>query len=233
MCCHFLPKVTVDDKKGRCTAYASALPATVPGHRAGQPPAHAGHTLPPEVLTPDEVHRLPRVPSSRAPTGIRNRALVAVRYRAGLRISEALALERRDINANTGSVTVRHGKGDRHRQVGMDLEAFALLERWLDERRQRGLRRVTVVFCTLKGSSGPAELRPPAPPPPRGQGGHCPDRVNKPVNAVYWRAPSLRRPHARQMLAYGIRILDQAVYARVGVTSRQVRSWIYHLQRGP
>jgi site-specific recombinase XerD len=126
-------------------------PATVPGHRAGKPPAHAGHTLPPEVLTPDEVHRLLRAPSSRAPTGIRNRALLAVLYRAGLRISEALALERRDINAKTGTLTVRHGKGDRHRQVGMDPEGFALLERWLDERRRRGLGRTSIVFCTLDG----------------------------------------------------------------------------------
>jgi len=101
------------------------------------------------VLSPDEVRCLLRVPSNRAPTGIRNLALLAVLYRAGLRISEALALERRDIDAGSCTLTVRHGKGDHHRTVGMDPEVFALLERWLDERR-RGLGRTTIVFCTLE-----------------------------------------------------------------------------------
>ncbi len=45
-----------------------------------------------EILTDDEVTSLIRACSRRAPTGIRNAALVAVMYRAGLRVSEALAL---------------------------------------------------------------------------------------------------------------------------------------------
>ena len=61
-------------------------PVTLPGHRAGQSPATAGLKLPLEVLTPEEARALLRVPSPRAPTGIRNRALLAVLYRGGLRI---------------------------------------------------------------------------------------------------------------------------------------------------
>lgn len=51
---------------------------TQPGYRAGQPPASAGQTLPPEGLTPDEARASLRSPSPKAPTGMRNRALLVV-----------------------------------------------------------------------------------------------------------------------------------------------------------
>jgi site-specific recombinase XerD len=43
--------------------------------------------------------------------GLRMRALIAVLWRAGLRISEALALGESDVDPRRGSVLVRHGKG--------------------------------------------------------------------------------------------------------------------------
>lgn len=114
-------------------------------------PANAGKRYPAEVLTPDEVRRLMRAPSSRAPTGVRNRALIVVLYRAGLRVAEALALMPKDIDRDAGSVRVLHGKGDKARTVGMDPEAFALLERWLDVRAARGINGRAPIFCTLGG----------------------------------------------------------------------------------
>jgi len=83
-------------------------------------------------------------------TGVRNRALIVVLYRGGLRVSEALVLQPRDVDEGDGSVNVRHGKGDKQRVVGMDPQAFALLERWLELRRKRGLARAPI-FCTLDG----------------------------------------------------------------------------------
>jgi len=65
---------------------------------------------PPEVLTESEAIALIRACSARAPTGVRNRALIAVLWRSGLRISEALALELRDVAsppAACGCVTAR------------------------------------------------------------------------------------------------------------------------------
>ncbi len=52
----------------------------------------------PEVLTDEEVHRLLAACSAR-PTGVRNRALLVVLYRAGLRINEALSLYPKDVDA--------------------------------------------------------------------------------------------------------------------------------------
>jgi site-specific recombinase XerD len=46
--------------------------------------------------------------------------LIIVLWRAGLRISEALALTESDLEVNRGSLLVRRGKGGRRREVGMD-----------------------------------------------------------------------------------------------------------------
>jgi integrase len=106
---------------------------------------------PPEVLTEPEAIALLRACSSRAPTGVRNRALIAVLWRSGLRISEALALELRDLDLEAGTLRVRHGKGDKSRTVGVDEQTAALLARWLDRRRSLGPGARAPVFCTLQG----------------------------------------------------------------------------------
>ena len=52
--------------------------------------------------------------------GARIRALVVILWRAGLRISEALTLAETDLEPQRGAVLVRHGKGGKRREVGMD-----------------------------------------------------------------------------------------------------------------
>src|ERR1035438_6355127 len=79
--------------------------------------------------------------SAKASTGLRNRALLTVLYRAGLRIAEALALRLKDVNVEAGTLTVLHGKGDRRRVVGLDAGAAAVLGQWLERRTAAGLDR--------------------------------------------------------------------------------------------
>ena len=55
-----------------------------------------------------------------APTGLRNRALIALLYRTGLRINEALSLYPKDLDLEGGSVRVLNGKGGKSRTVGLD-----------------------------------------------------------------------------------------------------------------
>ncbi|MGB0098202.1 MAG: tyrosine-type recombinase/integrase [Solirubrobacteraceae bacterium] len=45
-------------------------------------------------------------------------------WRAGLRISEALALQESDLDRGRGAVLVRRGKGGKRREVGMDRWAW-------------------------------------------------------------------------------------------------------------
>jgi len=52
--------------------------------------------------------------------GVRLRGLIVVLWRAGLRVSEALALAESDLDPSRGAVLVRHGKGGKRREVGMD-----------------------------------------------------------------------------------------------------------------
>lgn len=119
--------------------------------RKGEPPPNKGRKFPAEILTPAEVSAILAECSRTAPTGIRDRALITVLYRAGLRIGEALALKPADIDPREGTVRVLHGKGDKSRTVGIGDGALAVLQLWLDTRRQRGLR-CRYLFCTLGGT---------------------------------------------------------------------------------
>ena len=57
-----------------------------------------GPKLDADLLTAAEIELLMRQCSRRAPTGVRNRALVATLWRCGLRIGEALALAPKDLD---------------------------------------------------------------------------------------------------------------------------------------
>ena len=114
-------------------------------------PWNKGRKLPAEVLTRAEVDALMRACSKRAPTGIRNRALIALLYRGQLRISEALALKSKDLDREAGTVRVLHGKGDKSRTIGLDDGAWAILELWLQCRQRLELSGRHPLFCSLKG----------------------------------------------------------------------------------
>lgn len=109
-----------------------------------------GVKYPAEPLTSAEVQALLSQCSPRCPTGRRNRALIVVLWRAGLRISEALDLEPRDLQ--DGLVRVRRGKRGKSRTVTLDPQAWAVVDRWMQDRPT-----ATKVFCTLRG--GPLQSR--------------------------------------------------------------------------
>jgi site-specific recombinase XerD len=80
--------------------------------------------------------------------GLRLRALLAVLWRGGLRISEALALTESDIDERRGSLMIRHGKGDKRREAGMDDWGFEQLTAWLAHRISLP---VGPLFCVIDG----------------------------------------------------------------------------------
>ena len=75
---------------------------TMPGYHKGRIPANKDKKYPAEILTPDEVSALFGQLSTGSSIGLRNRALVTVLYRAGLRHSEALALFEKDVDLKAG-----------------------------------------------------------------------------------------------------------------------------------
>ena len=98
-------------------------PATLPGYLTGRAPRNKGMEYPPDPPRPEEILIVMRQ-AGHDRHGLRLRALIAVLWRAGLRISEALALSETDIDPSRGSVLVRHGKGDKRREAGMDQFGF-------------------------------------------------------------------------------------------------------------
>lgn len=111
-----------------------------------------GRKFPAEPLRPEEVKSLIAACSSRAPTGVRNKALLTTLYRGGLRIGECLALMPKDLNLKQGSIRILHGKGDRARTIGLDPGAWGILQVWLERRLSLGIGTRCPVFCTLKGT---------------------------------------------------------------------------------
>lgn len=106
--------------------------------------------FPAEVLTPDEVAALIAQCSRRAPTGIRNRALITLLTRSGLRVSEVLALRASDLDLDTHSIRLLATKSQHAQTRGYHPSADDALQRWLDERKKLGLRNGKL-FCTLDG----------------------------------------------------------------------------------
>ena len=89
-------------------------PATMPGHHCGRPPRNKGRQYPADPPTVEEIVAVMRC-AGQAAYGLRARALIVVLWRAGLRISEALALAESDLDRATGGILVRRGKGGKRR----------------------------------------------------------------------------------------------------------------------
>jgi site-specific recombinase XerD len=108
-------------------------PATLPGFHTGRAPRNKGMRYPADPPTIEEIVAVMRA-AGETVHGRRLRALIVVLWRAGLRISEALALAESDLDPRRGAVLVRRGKGGRRREVGMDDWAWEQLQPWLTAR---------------------------------------------------------------------------------------------------
>jgi site-specific recombinase XerD len=128
-------------------------PATLPGYFAGRPPRNKGLTYPPDPPRVEEIIAVMRTLGT-SPHGLRVRALIVILWRAGLRISEALALAETDLDSVRGALIVRRGKGGRRREVGMDPWSWEHLDAWLE---QRTCLPIGPLLCLI---NGPTKGRP-------------------------------------------------------------------------
>jgi integrase/recombinase XerD len=104
------------------------------GARAENPAAdlelpRRARTLP-RTLSPGEAERLIEAASGTAPRALRDRALVELLYGAGLRVSEAVGLDRSAVDLD-GRLVRCLGKGSKERVVPIGREAVAALRRYL------------------------------------------------------------------------------------------------------
>ncbi|MBE3120500.1 MAG: phage integrase family protein [Candidatus Atribacteria bacterium] len=164
-----------------------------------------GTRYPAEPLTREEMLRLFGVLSPTTTAGLRNRALLAVLYRCGLRVGEALALRPVDVDLEAGTVRVLHGKGDKARTVGMDFATCSMIADWLKRRALLGLNGSAPIFCT------------------RTRRGMHRDCVNAMLRSAARRAGIERRIHA-----HGMRHTHACELAREGVPMNVIQQQLGH-----
>ena len=84
----------------------------------------------PQPLEPEEMRAVLAVPNRRAPTGLRNRTMVALMAESGLRVSEVVHLKMRDVNRARDRLRIIEGKGG-DRNVPLSEAGTARLAAWL------------------------------------------------------------------------------------------------------
>jgi site-specific recombinase XerD len=122
------------------TLEASALAPVIPLRKPHN--TNRGRKFPPEPIRPEEFALMLenckplRKGRESELSAMRLRCLLVILYRAGIRISEALALYEFDLRRNERAMVIRHGKGDKRRIVVLDEWAWAEVEFWLNVRKE-------------------------------------------------------------------------------------------------
>ena len=88
----------------------------------------------PAYLSLKEVEKLLEMPSLDSPVGLRDKAMLESLYATGLRISELVGLNRRDLNMRYGWLKAQ-GKGSRERMVPLGKEAIRWIRKYLKQRK--------------------------------------------------------------------------------------------------
>ncbi len=148
------PVQTIITRLGR--GWSEERAVTTP---AGNAPSNRGKTVAAEILAGGEITQLLDA-GRKNKTAVRDKAMIAVSYRAGLRCCEVLALKPKDVDRQARTITILHGKGDKRRVVGIDVQAWSIVEAWLTERDQFATKPDSPLFCTKDGKPiNPRQVR--------------------------------------------------------------------------
>ncbi|MHB1286845.1 MAG: site-specific tyrosine recombinase/integron integrase [Leptospirales bacterium] len=103
----------------------------------------------PKVLSEEEIRRLLDAPDPETNEGIRDRAIIAIFYASGLRVSEVagLTLDRVDLREETVKVM---GKGLKERVAFLDREALERLTTYLQSVRTKVTTKEKTIFLTRR-----------------------------------------------------------------------------------
>lgn len=88
----------------------------------------------PTCLSLEEVEALLEAPNMESSSGIRDKAMLELMYATGLRVSELLNLEKKNVNLQKGIVTT-FGKGAKQRKVPMGEFAMEYVVKYINEVR--------------------------------------------------------------------------------------------------
>ena len=90
----------------------------------------------PTILTQDHLSSLIQAADEETPQGLRNRAILELMYAAGVRLSEVVGLDLRNLDLGERALLVR-GKGNKERMVLIGAPAERALRRYLREARPK------------------------------------------------------------------------------------------------
>lgn len=107
----------------------------------------------PKVLSREDVAALMATPNLHVPTGLRDRCMLELMHRCGLRVGETCGLDLRDIQVQEQRIHIRPevGKGGIEGYVPFDDATAELLERWKRVRRPFAAGKPQL-FTTLTGN---------------------------------------------------------------------------------
>ena len=130
-------------------------------HAAELPIRHAhnkGKKFPPDPLTPHEAQAIiDACPQNK--TGIRNRALLTLMYRSGLRVGEALSLRPSSLDFAAHSIRLLDTKNGQAQTRGFHPSADEALKRWIALRRGLGLTAGPLFWHIEAHPGGPLSTR--------------------------------------------------------------------------
>ncbi len=104
----------------------------------------------PRFLNQAEIEELFLVPDTSTETGLRDRAILELMYSSGLRVSEAVSIQVKDIDLDAGILTTI-GKGSKTRRVPVGSSAVEWLKSYLTLRNNKGDIEVSNLFVTSAG----------------------------------------------------------------------------------
>lgn len=125
-------------------------PITKKGYRKGVPSKNRGRRFYADVYTREEVFAMVEA-NNCGRTGLRDRALIVLLWRTGLRVSEACGLALHDVDLERKTIRVRGTKTKTSdRIVAIDALCFAHLRDWLDVRATLAIPAPSSwVFCCV------------------------------------------------------------------------------------
>ncbi len=115
-------------------------------------------TTVPQILSLDEVERLIDAPDVTTPEGHRDRVMLELLYDTGLRVSELVTLNMREVDLAQSALRIT-GKGQHQRIVPFGEYAQEALQKYVDETRAQlmakngGVKASTFMFVTRRGSN--------------------------------------------------------------------------------
>lgn len=111
----------------------------------------------PQVLEIEEVGQLADAPQHslepNSPISIRDRAILELFYSSGLRLSELAQLEQYDYDPGGRTITIRHGKGNKQRNVPVGRLAANAIQDWLKVRSSLAHAQSRSLFVSKRGGA--------------------------------------------------------------------------------